>query len=172
MSMPQDSAASDNQALVAAIVRDDPHAPTWHFIAPQGNCATFDPNGAIYWRGRYHLFYIFQDPSLPHAGHCWGHASSTDLLRWTFHPTALAAGEGDPETGIFSGNAFVNREGVPTILYHGCDAGMCLATAEDDDLIRWRKSPHNPVIPETQPGTPGWGIYNVFDPHGLSLIHI
>lgn len=71
----------------------------------------------------------------------------------------------DPDSGIFSGGAFVNKDGVPTIIYHGVNAGTCIATAEDDQLIRWKKSPHNPVIPETKPGDKGWGVYNVFDPH-------
>lgn len=125
----------------------------------------FDPNGALYWKGSYHLFYIFQEPSLPKGGHCWGHASSPDLIHWAFHPTALAPAKEDPEVGIFSGGAFVNKKGVPTIIYHGLDAGTCIATAEDDQLIRWKKSPHNPVIPETKEGGKGWGVYNVFDPH-------
>lgn len=149
---------------IAERIRTDPQAPRYHFIAPEGNALPFDPNGAIFWKGLYHLFYIFQDPALPNGGHCWGHASSPDLLHWTFHPTALAPDPGG-ETMIFSGGAFVNKEGVPTIIYHGVNAGTCIATAEDDLLIRWKKSPHNPVIPETKPGTQGWGIYNVFDPH-------
>ena len=45
----------------------------------------FDPNGAIFWKGRYHLFYIFQDV----RGHNWGHVSSTDLFHWRHHPTGL-----------------------------------------------------------------------------------
>ena len=150
---------------VAEWVHQDPQTPRYHFIAPEGPCAPFDPNGAIFWKGTYHLFYIFQDPALPHGGHCWGHASSVDLVHWAFHPTALAPAQGDPEAGIYSGGAFVNREGVPTIIYHGVGAGTCIATAEDDDLIRWRKSPHNPVIPEPKEGDAGWGVYNVFDPH-------
>ncbi len=59
----------------------------------------------------------------------------------------------------------MNKNGVPTIIYHGVKAGTCIATAEDDDLIRWRKSPHNPVIPIPKEGDEGWGVYNVFDPH-------
>ena len=51
------------------------------------------------------------------------------------------------------------------LIYHGVGAGTCLAAPGDDELIRWRKSPHNPVIPEPREGTPGWGVYNVFDPH-------
>lgn len=154
------------QARVARIVAADPHAPLWHFIAPEGPAVPFDPNGAIWWRGRYHLFYIFQDRSLPHGGHCWGHASSADLVHWDYHPTALAPAPGDPDLGIFSGGAFVDRDGVPTIIYHGVGAGTCLARARDDDLIAWAKHPANPVIPEPKPGGPGWGVYNVFDPHG------
>lgn len=151
---------------VAEIIHRDPHAPRYHFLAPEGVLALpFDPNGAIFWKGRYHLFYIFQDPSLPHGGHCWGHASCTDLLHWTYHPTALAPAPGDPEQGIFSGNAFLNLEGVPTISYHGCAAGTCIATAQDDELLTWRKHPANPVIPEPRNGDLAGKVYNVFDPH-------
>lgn len=158
--------AAEAARRVQAMVAADPHAPRYHFVAPEGQTAMpFDPNGALYWRGRYHLFYIFQDPALPEGGHGWGHASSADLLHWTYHPPALVPAPGDPEVGIFSGGAFVNRDGVPTLIYHGVRAGTCLAMAEDDDLIRWRKHPHNPVIPEPRPGGPGWGVYNVFDPH-------
>lgn len=146
-------------------MQDDPLAPRYHFIAPEGNAVPFDPNGALFWQGRYHLFYIFQDPDLPHGGHCWGHASSADLVHWQIHPPALVPRPGDPETGIFSGGAFINRDGIPTLIYHGVHAGTCIATAEDPDLITWRKNPHNPVIPEPTPGDPGWGVYNVFDPH-------
>jgi len=158
-------AEQERKKQVAEIVHNDPHAPHYHFIAPEGRALPFDPNGALFWKGAYHIFYIFQDPDLPHGGHCWGHASSADLLHWTYHPTALAPAEGDPDTGIFSGGAFINKEGVPTIIYHGVGAGTCIATAEDEDLIQWQKNSHNPVIPEVKEGDPGWGVYNVFDPH-------
>ena len=63
-----------NKELVAEKVQRDPYAPRFHFIAPEGNADPFDPNGAIYWNGQYHLFYILQDSSLPLSGHSWGHA--------------------------------------------------------------------------------------------------
>ena len=156
---------------IARLVRDDPHAPRYHFVAPYRRSLCSDPNGAIYWKGRYHLFYIFQDerlrtgPEFWQAGHCWGHASSSDLVHWTHHPSALAPRRGHPDAAIFSGCALVSREGVPTIVYHGVKAGTCVATAVDDGLIEWRKHPANPVIREpTNSGDAGWGIYNVFDP--------
>jgi sucrose-6-phosphate hydrolase SacC (GH32 family) len=157
--------AQHKRDAIIKLMAADPQAPRYHFIAPEGNAMPFDPNGAIFRQGRYHLFYIFQDPDLPHGGHCWGHASSRDLLHWDFHPTALAPGPSDPDKGIFSGNAFVSKEGIPTIAYYGIDTGICLAQSTDEDLRTWTKLPENPIIPEPRQGDPGWGVYNVFDPH-------
>lgn len=85
--------------------------PTYHFTAPEGHCAPFDPNGCLFWGDRFHLFYIYQDPDLPHGGHCWGHASSIDLVTWDYHRPALKPGPEDPEQGIFSGCAMIDRDG-------------------------------------------------------------
>ncbi len=160
------SDAIEAARALRAQLQADPHRPCWHFVATEGLARPFDPNGAIWWRGRYHLFYIFQrhQESEPRVAHCWGHASSADLLHWVIHPTALEPGEGD--AGIFSGNAFVNRDGVPTILYHGVGAGNCLAVAADDELLRWRKLPTNPVVPNPAPGSPEAALYASWDPHG------
>ena len=138
----------------------DPYRPGYHFVTLEGGCSPFDCNGAIYWKGRYHLFYIFQNEK----GHCWGHASSSNLVHWRHHPTALAPEPGDPDRRIYSGSALVNKHGVPTIFYHGVKAGMCIATSTDDELIHWTKSPHNPVIAIPKEGDPAYGVYNVFDP--------
>lgn len=146
-------------------LQEDPHRPLWHFVCPEGgDSMPFDPNGMIWWQGRYHLFYIFQAGD-PHVHH-WGHASSLDLLHWTHHPTALDYDADDPDQGIFSGNAFVDLEGRPTILYHGVRAGNSIAHAVDDDLIEWRKSPTNPLVPIPAEGSPDFGKYESWDPHG------
>ncbi|HQL96216.1 MAG TPA: glycoside hydrolase family 32 protein, partial [Candidatus Hydrogenedentes bacterium] len=145
-----------------AVLLADPQRPAYHFTAPEGNCMPFDPNGAIQWKGRYHLCYIFQDE----RGHCWGHASSADLVHWRFHPPALFPAPGDVDRGIFSGNCFVNLKGEPTMLYHGVDAGNCIATSTDDDLARWTKLPSNPIIPNPKEGAPEHGKYSSWDPHG------
>ena len=151
---------------IRQIIETDPHAPRYHFIAPEGRALPFDPNGALWWKGRYHLCYIFQDSNLPNGGHCWGHASSADLVHWDFHPVALASPEGDgSDDGIFSGNAFVDKNGVPTLAYFGINSGICLAQSTDDNLDTWTKLPQNPVIPVPKEGEPGFGVYNVFDPH-------
>ncbi|MBI4582941.1 MAG: GH32 C-terminal domain-containing protein [Planctomycetes bacterium] len=138
--------------------------PVYHISAlpEEGLCRPYDANGCIYWKGKYHVMVIFQDPA---RGHSWGHLSSWDLVNWTHHPPALVPRPGDPDQGIFSGNAFVNKEGVPMLCWFGIDAGVCVAAAEDDELIRWKKHPRNPIIPIPKPGEPEHGLYRVWDPY-------
>jgi len=132
----------------------DPHRPGYHFLIPEGRGMPFDPNGAIYWKGRYHLFYIFQD----RRGHSWGHASSTDLFHWRHHPTGLVS-------GMFSGNCFVNKDGRPTMCYHGQKRrGNRMAVALDDELNEWKKL--ELITPKTKPGDPHHGKYRSWDPFG------
>ena len=157
----QDDLAAASRAHRARMLAD-PQRPRYHFVAPEGSCMPFDPNGAIFWQGKYHLCYIFQDE----RGHCWGHASSTDLVHWRFHPPALYPGPGDVDRGIFSGNCFVNLNGEATMLYHGVDAGNCIATCAEPDLEYWTKLPSNPIVPNVKEGSPGFGKYASWDPHG------
>ena len=133
----------------------DPYRPGYHFVVPEGRCMPFDPNGAIFWKGRYHLFYIFQDK----RGHNWGHVSSTDLFHWRHHPTGLVA-------GMFSGNCFVNKDGRPTMCYHQVGQGNAMAVALDDELNDWEKLDTNPITPKTKPGDPHHGKYRSWDPYG------
>jgi sucrose-6-phosphate hydrolase SacC (GH32 family) len=139
-----DEATLRRKRMVADVVRADVHAPRYHFVAPEGTCYPFDPNGAVYWKGRFHLFYIFQDPDLPRGAHCWGHASSADLVQWTYHPTALAPAEGDPGWGVY--NVFDPHVWLEGDTYYAILGGMVkpfdlrdtayLFTSKD--LIHWR----------------------------------
>jgi sucrose-6-phosphate hydrolase SacC (GH32 family) len=139
--------------------------PRYHVCIPPDelNTGPYDTNGGIYWKGKYHLMYIFQDPTRPYRGHSYGHVSSTDLVNWTYHPTALGVEPGDLGKGIFSGNAFVNKDGVPMLSWNDIKVGMSIATAQDDDLIKWKKHPNNPVIPRQKKGIPNY-VY-IGDPH-------
>ena len=144
----------------------DPYRPRYHIVSPEGVCKPFDPNGALFWKGRYHLMYIVQTEQ----GHCWAHISSKDLMHWRHHPLALEPGGID--TGIFSGGAFVDKEGIPTITYWGLgeEAGICLATSADDELDHWTKSPHNPVVHQTEQGlalTPDGQPFGAADPSAI-----
>ena len=155
---PRASGPGDANASARALrekLLSDPHRPGYHFVIPEGTGMPFDPNGAIFWKGRYHLFYIFQDK----RGHNWGHASSADLFHWRHHPTRLV-------NGMFSGNCFINREGCPTICYHQVEQGNAMAVALDDDLNEWKKLDSNPITPRTAPGDPHHGKYRSWDPYG------
>ena len=157
------SRAGDAATEQARNVREralaDPARPGYHFVAPEGVAMPFDPNGALYWQGRYHLFYIFQDTRLGRRADHYGHVSSTDLFHWRHHPTGLV-------DGMYSGNCFLNRDGVPTLCYHQAGRGNAFAVAEDQDLNEWRKLPSNPITPATRPGDAHHGKYRSWDPFG------
>jgi len=137
----------------------DPWRPGYHFTVPEGVAIPFDPNGAIFWQGRYHLFYIFQDTRSGIKSDHWGHVSSTDLFHWRHHPTGLLE-------GMYSGNCFLNEDGVPTMCYHQVDQGNAMAVALDDDLDTWQKLDSNPITPATREGDEHHGKYRSWDPFG------
>lgn len=149
--------AAENARRLRERILSDPARPGYHFVMPEGVAMPFDPNGAIYWKGRYHLFYIFQDRRGDRRSDHWGHASSTDLLHWRHHPTGLLE-------GMYSGNCFIDKEGRPTICYHQAGQGNAMAVALDDDLDAWEKL--EPITPETAEGDPHHGKYRSWDPFG------
>ncbi len=151
--------AAESARSLRERILGDPRRPGYHFVVPEGVAMPFDPNGAIYWKGRYHLFYIYQDTRLGRKADHWGHVSSTDLFHWVHHPTGLL-------DGMYSGNCFINKDGVPTICYHQKGVGNALAVALDDDLNDWRKLESNPITPKTQAGDRHHGRYKSWDPFG------
>lgn len=136
----------------------DPYRPAYHFAIPEDHASPFDPNGAIYWRGQYHLFYIYQE----NRTHCFGHLSSVDLVHWRQHPTPLFPTVDSPDRGMFSGNCFINKNGEATMIFHGVGAGNCIATSTDDNLDHWTKLPSNPIIPNPKDKEP----FTSWDPFG------
>ena len=97
----------------------DPHRPGYHFLPPEGVCHPADPQACIFWEGRYHFLYGCQ---IDEVG-VWAHASSVDLLHWRHHPVPLGIAPEDPEDQVYAGGSLINKEGVPTIIYHGTNAG-------------------------------------------------
>ena len=140
---------------------EDPHRPAYHFVSPEGHALPFDPNGCVYWCGRHHMGYIYQERGV----HYWGHASSADLLHWRHHTPSLSPTPDSPETGIFSGNGFVDMDGSRVIyLYHGVGAGNCIAWSNDRNLERWHKQEGNPIVPNAP--DPDRADYQSWDPCG------
>lgn len=77
-----------------------------------------DPNGFIYYKGEYHLFYQ-HFPYAPRWGRMhWGHAVSRNLTDWKHLVIALFPTKTDDCDGCFSGSA-VEKDGKMHILYTG-----------------------------------------------------
>jgi beta-fructofuranosidase len=153
------SAMAEDSAALSGIA-NDPSRPEYHLLPPHNWMN--DPNGPIWWKGKYHLFYQLNPHAAVWGDMHWGHAVSTDMVRWRHLPIALAPTAGGPDSeGCFSGSAVV-AGGAPTFLYTGVQNStpelatirdgsdklretQLLAVAEDDSLLRWKKLPA-PVI--------------------------
>jgi len=156
--LPDRGSAGENlcQKLAA-----DHERPQYHLL-PAHNWMN-DPNGPIYFRGRYHMFHQYNPQGAVWGNMHWAHAISTDMVHWQHEPIALAPSPGGPDSdGVFSGSAVLDQ-GRPTVIYtgvapptssaaatlrdgvHTWRETQCLAVAEDDDLRVWKKLPE-PVI--------------------------
>lgn len=77
-----------------------------------------DPNGFIYYGGKYHLFYQYF-PYAPVWGTMhWGHAVSEDLVNWEHLGVALFPTQYGDQNGCFSGSA-IEHEGQMHLFYTG-----------------------------------------------------
>ncbi len=87
-----------------------------HLKAP-GNWIN-DPNGFIFYKGKYHLFYQYF-PYAPRWGTMhWGHAVSEDLVSWEHQGVALFPSRREDQNGCFSGSA-VEKDGQMYLFYTG-----------------------------------------------------
>lgn len=89
------------------------YRPQFHF-SPATQW-TNDPNGLVYYKGEYHLFYQHYPDSNVWGPMHWGHAVSKDLINWEHLPIALYP---DSLGWIFSGSAVIdihNSSGFGTL---------------------------------------------------------
>lgn len=84
----------------------------YHMIPPVGWMN--DPNGLIYYGGKYHLFFQSNPHETAMGTMCWGHFISDDLISYSYAGIALAA-DNDGES-IYSGGA-IECDGQMVLLY-------------------------------------------------------
>ena len=137
---------------------NETYRPQFHF-SPKKNW-TNDPNGLVFYKGEYHLFFQHNPTGINWGNMHWGHAISPDLVHWEELPIAIEPDEHGP---VFSGSAVVDwnntsglksgDEKVLAAFYTGAGepSVQCLAYSNDRGRT-WRKYPGNPVVKNLEPG--------------------
>ena len=141
---------SDNNMALKETFR-----PQFHFTAE--NYWLNDPNGLVYYKGEYHLFFQHNPYGIEWGNMTWGHAVSRDLVHWEHLPHAIYPESGRDGCPAYSGNAFVdwdNTAGFQTgdeevLVAAWTTAGCGQRIAYSNDRGRsWTKYEGNPVIPQ------------------------
>ena len=83
---------------------DEQYRPQIHF-SPKAHWIN-DPNGMVYNKGIYHLFFQYHPYSSLWGPMHWGHATSKDMIHWNEGPIAIYP---DSIGTIFSGSAVVDE---------------------------------------------------------------
>ncbi len=153
-------AGTGEQSLESRLARD-PRRPQFHLL-PAKNWMN-DPNGPIYFGGRYHMFFQYNPLAAVWGDMSWNHAVSADMLHWTLLPVALTPTPDSPDSfGCFSGSAIQVGSRVYQV-YTGTRVGpkdlatikdgqdtiqesQCIAWSDDPKLIHWTKLPV-PIVP-------------------------
>jgi len=149
----------------------DPLRPQFHLL-PAKNWMN-DPNGPIFWKGLYHMFFQYNPNAAVWGDMHWAHAVSEDMIQWRHLPIALAPTPGwDDADGCFTGSA-VDDHGTATILYTGVKSSpreqatlrdnvnnfrevQCLATSSDPQLLTWNKWKQPVIQPPNDPRLSGF----------------
>lgn len=117
-------------------VENNKYRLAFHITPPVG--LLNDPNGLIYFKGKYHVFFQWNPFETKHTFKAWGHVSSKDFIQWEEHPPALIPSEWYEKDGCYSGSA-VEYNGKLYLFYTGNvriedgerETYQCLAISED-----------------------------------------
>lgn len=142
-----------NGVTVRASTQDDlqPYRTGFHFQPPKNWIN--DPNGPMYYKGVYHLFYQY-NPYGPLWGNItWGHSISHDLVNWLILEPALRPTDPYDIQGCLSGSATILPGPKPVILYTGLDVNSSQVqniafpkNLSDPHLKDWVKWSGNPFL--------------------------
>ena len=135
------------------MMHNEPFRPQFHFTPPAHWLN--DPNGLLFYKGEYHLFYQHYPKDTVWGPMHWGHAVSTDLINWMHLPIALYP---DEAGHIYSGSAVIDWQNTAAF---GKEAMVAIFTHHQPDNAKqsqsiaysldkgrtWKKYAGNPVIP-------------------------
>ncbi|KAJ7949578.1 acid beta-fructofuranosidase-like [Quillaja saponaria] len=137
----------------------------FHF-QPENNWMN-DPNGPLYHKGWYHIFYQYNGESAVWGNISWGHAVSTDMIHWLHLPIAMVPDRWFDVNGVWTGSATFLPDGNIVMLYTGATNENVQvqnlaypANLSDPLLLDWVKYDGNPVLVPP----PGIGSKDFRDP--------
>lgn len=107
-----------------------------------------DPNGLIWYKDQFHLFYQHNPYDVNWGPMYWGHYTTTDFVKWERQPIALAPDKSyDHQFGAFSGTA-IEKDGKLYLFYTSvANDQQTQSLAISEDGIHFEKIIQNPVIP-------------------------
>ncbi|XP_010546426.1 PREDICTED: acid beta-fructofuranosidase 3, vacuolar [Tarenaya hassleriana] len=113
-----------------------------------------DPNGPLFYKGWYHLFYQYNPKGAAWGDIIvWGHAVSEDLIHWLHLPLAMVPDQWYDANGVWTGSATTLDDGSVVMLYTGSTHEFAqvqnLAYPKDPNdplLLQWEKYSGNPVL--------------------------
>jgi len=109
-----------------------------------------DPNGLVYFKGRYHVFFQCNPFENNNNQIFWAHVSSKDLIKWRREPFALAPDKDYDREGCFSGSAIVEK-GKLYLFYTGhknleTNYSETINVAVSENGIYFDKIDQNPLV--------------------------
>lgn len=140
---------------LSAQVGRELYRPMYHYT-PAFNWMN-DPNGLVYYNGKYHLFYQYNPLGILWGNMSWGHAVSTDLINWEEKPVAIPMENG---IMIFSGSVVVDWKNTSGFGINGKPPLVAIYTGSgtvqdqriaysNDEGLTWTNYNANPVIKST-----------------------
>ena len=137
---------------LVAQVGNELYRPVFHY-SPSFNWMS-DPNGLVYYNGKYHMFYQYNPLGTQPTNMSWGHAISSNLITWEEKPVAIPMQNG---VQAYSGSVVVDWNNTSGFGINGKPPLVAIYTGasnvqdqrlaySNDDGVTWTNYSQNPVM--------------------------